>query len=291
MFEQKDLIDKILFNSFGEIPASIQLKLVAAGNVNQGVLVDSSVGRFFLKTNFEDSPDIFEKEAEGLRLLKANTSLTVPEVHAFGREGDHNFLLIEWLESARQGTRYAEDLGMGLAELHMATQKRFGLSHDNFIASLAQKNTPLEDWTDFFTNCRLEPLVGQAYFEGLIDLDFLRKFKKIYQKLEGVFPKEKPALLHGDLWTGNVITDGKGNPALIDPAVYFGHREMDLAFSRLFGGFSEKFYARYEEVFPLEPGFGERVAIYNLYPLLVHLLLFGHSYLPPIQATVRRLVG
>jgi fructosamine-3-kinase len=173
----------------------------------------------------------------------------------------------------------------------MATQKQFGLGNDNYISSLTQKNAQLDDWTEFFIINRLEPLISRAYYEEKINASFFSKFREIYPKLKGIFPKEKPALLHGDLWAGNVISDASGHPVLIDPAVYFGHREMDLAFSMLFGGFSDSFYEHYKEVFPIEPGFEERVQIYNLYPLLVHLLLFGTSYLPPIEKTVRRLVG
>jgi fructosamine-3-kinase len=121
-------------------------------------------------------------------------------------------------------------------------------------------------------------------------LDFLKKFQRIYPVLENFFPKEKPALLHGDLWSGNIMRGKNGMPVLIDPAVYYGHREMDLAFSRLFGGFESLFYESYETVFPLEPGFEERVPVYNLYPLLVHLLLFGKSYLSGIEKTVNRLL-
>lgn len=291
MFEQEDLIDKILSKCLGDVSGGVNLRLIAAGNINQGIFVGTSSGRFFLKINFEPSADIFLREAEGLRLLKSNTSLTVPEVIAFGREQDQNYLLMEWIESAPNTKLYWENLGEGLAELHMATQKQFGLQEDNYIASLPQINSIQEDWCDFFISNRLEPLVGKALYQGMIDASFLKKFQSIYPKLRGIFPKEKPALIHGDLWSGNVMTDANGNPVLIDPAVYYGHREMDIAFSKLFGGFDMRFYETYESVFPLEPEFADREAIYNLYPLLVHLILFGSSYLPPIERTVRRLVG
>lgn len=291
MFEQRDLIDQIISKCLGGNPGETQIRLVAAGNINQGIFVGTSLGQFFLKTNFESSVDIFHKEAAGLRLLRDNTSIKIPEVMAFGREQDQNFLLMEWIESGRNIPLYWDNLGEGLAELHMATQKHFGLHQDNYIASLPQNNQSEQDWCSFFVSKRLEPLLGKALYEGIIDRAFAKKFQSIYPKLESIFPKERPSLIHGDLWSGNVISDAAGNPVLIDPAVYFGHREMDIAFSKLFGGFSERFYQRYDEVFPLEPDFAERESIYNLYPLLVHLLLFGASYLPPIEKTVRHLVG
>lgn len=130
--------------------------------------------------------------------------------------------------------------------------------------------------------------MGKAYFDKLIPLEFLKKFQSLYPKLESLFPKEKPSLLHGDLWSGNVLCGPDGKPCLIDPAIYYGHREMDLAFSRLFGGFDSKFYEAYESILPLEPGFESRIAVYNLYPLLVHLNLFGTAYLPGIEKTLNR---
>jgi fructosamine-3-kinase len=164
----------------------------------------------------------------------------------------------------------------------------FGLDSDNYIASLHQKNHQTDNWADFFIEQRLEPMLGMAYFDKLIPLDFLKKFQTIYTKMNSLFPKEKPALLHGDLWSGNVICDQNGKPCLIDPAIYYGHREMDLAFSRLFGGFDSRFYEAYESILPLEPDFESRIGIYNLYPLLVHLNLFGTAYLPGIEKIIKR---
>ena len=148
----------------------------------------------------------------------------------------------------------------------------------------------LVTWVDFFIAQRLEPLLGKAYFEGLIEEDFLKKFRAIYPRLHEFFPKERPSLLHGDLWSGNVMADSHGFPALIDPAVYFGNREMDIAFSRMFGGFDQRFYDAYDAVFPLSDGFEERKDVYNLYPLLVHLLLFGKSYISGIQKVISKLI-
>ena len=285
------LIEKILWRCLGGEYPGLSSFLVASGSLNQGIRVDTPQGVFFLKLNFSEAADIFERESQGLDLLRQNTSLRVPEVFGFGRIEDHNFLLMEWVEEGIPHVQYWQHLGEGLAQLHAHSQREFGLSHANYIASLPQINLPFGDWADFFVQNRLMPLIGRAYYEGLIELDFYKRFQAIYPILEGFFPRERPALLHGDLWTGNVLSSHQGQPVLIDPAVYFGHREMDLAFSRLFGGFEPEFYRSYEESFPLEPGFSQRVPVYNLYPLLVHLLLFGRSYLPPIQQTVQKLLG
>jgi fructosamine-3-kinase len=290
MFDLNTSYEQILFLSFGKEITINQFRLVAAGNVNQGIQLNTNDGNFFLKINFEASRDIFEKEAHGLRLLAANCPLTVPEVYHFGQLDDFNYLLMEWVESGERSIDYWEKLGEGLAQLHMTSQESFGLSESNYISSLTQSNVLTATWVDFFIAQRLEPLLGKAYFEGLIEEDFLKKFRAIYPRLHEFFPKERPSLLHGDLWSGNVMADSHGFPALIDPAVYFGNREMDIAFSRMFGGFDQRFYDAYDSVFPLSDGFEEKKDIYNLYPLLVHLLLFGKSYISGIQKVIAKLI-
>lgn len=274
--------------SLGPMAQLKSASLVAAGTHNQGIRVDSSEGVFFLKLNFDHERDILVKEADGLDLLRKSTFLKIPEVYGKGRIGDYNFLLTEFIPSGRYQLDYWENMGMGLAHLHLAHDRHFGLDKDNYIASIPQKNLPTDNWTDFYIENRLEPLLGKAYFDRLVPLEFLKKFQEIYPKLHTLFPKEKPSLVHGDLWSGNVISTADGQPCLIDPAVYYGHREMDLAFSRLFGGFDERFYQAYEEILPLEKGFEERMGLYNLYPLLVHLNLFGSAYLPGIERTINK---
>ncbi|MFC3415930.1 fructosamine kinase family protein [Algoriphagus hitonicola] len=288
MHDQNDLYEQILFENLGADSLLKNASLIASGSHNQGIRLDTPADSFFLKINFEHERDILKKEAEGLDLLRANTFLQVPEVFGFGRIGDYNYLLMEFIQQRRQNPNYWENLGIGLAHLHLTQEQQFGLEKDNFIASLQQRNIHTDNWLDFFIEFRLEPLIGKAYFDRLIPLDFLKKFQEIYPRLQGIFPEEKPALLHGDLWSGNVVCNAEGQPALIDPAVYFGHREMDLAFSRLFGGFDQEFYDAYESAFPLEPEFESRMGIYNLYPLLVHLNLFGSAYLPGIERIVKR---
>jgi protein-ribulosamine 3-kinase len=176
-----------------------------------------------------------------------------------------------------------------LAEIHKNTHENFGLEYDNYIGELPQKNTYAKNWVDFFIENRLEVQIGLAYYKRLIDENFLKKFKRTYPQLYKILPKEKPSLLHGDLWSGNVMVDTEGMPCLIDPAIYYGHREAEIAYSTLFGGFDSRFYSSYIENFPLQPGFEERKEIYNMYHLLVHVNLFGLSYLAPVERTVNKL--
>lgn len=287
MHDHHEIYGQVITQTLGPLAQLKSASLVAAGNHNQGIRLETSEGLFFLKLNFDHERNILVKESEGLQKLRKSTFLKVPVTYGHGRIGDYNYLLSEFIPSSRQQLDYWENLGLGLAQLHLNTAKKFGFESDNYIASLPQKNHQFNNWTDFFIEQRLEPMLGMAYFDRLIPLDFLKKFQTIYPKLISIFPKERPALLHGDIWSGNVICDGEGQPCLIDPAVYYGHREMDLAFSRLFGGFDARFYDAYDSIVPLEPDFESRMGIYNLYPLLVHLNLFGTAYLPGIEKILK----
>ncbi len=288
MLDHNEIYERVLQEYIDPFVHLKSVSLIAAGNHNQGIRLISTAGDFFLKVNFEHERDILKMESEGLKLLRESTFLKVPEVFGAGRIGDYNFLLTEFIPSGRHHLDYWENLGLGMAHLHLSSSSSFGLAKDNFIATLVQRNHFEDSWIDFFIEHRLEPLLGKAYFDKLISLEFLKSFQGLYPMIQGFFPDEKPSLLHGDLWSGNVISTKDGQPCLIDPAVYFGHREMDIAFSRLFGGFDNKFYEAYESVFPLEPDFESRIGVYNLYPLLVHLNLFGSAYLPPIERIVNR---
>jgi protein-ribulosamine 3-kinase len=178
--------------------------------------------------------------------------------------------------------------GRGLAQLHQHSAGEFGLDHDNYIGSLNQYNQKETDWVEFFVNQRLQNQLRMCSDHGHADAGLLRMFDRLFPKLEQYFPHEPPALLHGDLWSGNYLCGNKGAAYLVDPAVYYGHREMDLAMSLLFGGFDREMYHAYHEVFPLENGWKERVDLCNLYPLLVHVNLFGGSYISQVRAILKR---
>ena len=177
--------------------------------------------------------------------------------------------------------------GYKLAKMHSHSNKYFGLDHNNYIGSLKQENTLYIDGIEFFINCRLLPQIK------LLDISLgnqlFKNFDKLFSKLNEILPNEKPALIHGDLWNGNFLVDNFGAPVLVDPAVYYGYREIDIAMSKLFGGFSNQFYESYNEIFPLEKDWQYRVDIWNLYPLLVHANLFGESYLNQVNSTLKNL--
>lgn len=261
------------------------------GCINSGGKLKTTAGTFFLKWNSSRKfPLMFEYEAKGLRLLRKKNVITIPDVVAVGQDNDFQFILLEYIEQRPQSKSYWKDLGSGLATLHKSTDDFFGLDHNNYIGSLPQYNNSGENWIDFFVNQRLEVQLKLATESGLVGSQLINSFESLYPKLGSLIPREKPALLHGDLWSGNIITTEDGEPCLIDPAVYYGCREVDLGMTKLFGSFPTEFYDSYDNTFPLLPDYEDRFDLYNLYPLLVHLNLFGAQYKSPIVAILRRFV-
>lgn len=267
----------------------LEVRPLSGGDINQVFrLCLANSKDFVLKLNSKDHyPEMFEKEAAGLRLLES-AGCRVPRVEMSFVEGSHQFLILEFIEEGRSGSTSWEGFGRQLATLHLKTNDTFGLEHDNYIGSLDQLNKRTENWIDFFISNRLEPLIRKASERNLLRGDHLKGFESLFSRLPQLIPEENPSLLHGDLWSGNLMFDKMGEPVFIDPAVYFGHREMDLAMTRMFGGFNESFLVSYNEIRPLEKGWEERIELHNLYPTLVHLVLFGSSYLSGIERTLRR---
>lgn len=262
---------------------------VSGGDINQAFAVSLAEGRrVFVKTNPSADPEMFPAEAHGLGWLRAAGALRVPEVLAVSA----SFLALEWLESARPRADFDERLGRGLAALHRAGADGFGLERANFIGRLPQPNAPTASWAAFYRERRLGPMLERAARDGLLPSGVVRELERLLARLEGlVGPAEPPARLHGDLWGGNLLADELGQPAVIDPAAYGGHREIDLAMMKLFGGFGARAFAAYHEAFPLAAGHAERVPLYQLYPLLVHALLFGGGYAGSVGRVVARYAG
>ena len=249
------------------------------GCINRGGRLTTNHGRFFLKWNdAEKFPGMFAAEARGLSLLRACNCMTVPEVIHEDRANGFQFLLLEYIDQQEKASGYWKHFGAGLALLHRQSSATSGLDHTNYIGALPQSNSPASSWVEFFVERRLKAQLHLALKDNKIDHGVYKKFQDLFQKLPSLLPQEAPSLLHGDLWGGNLMTDRAGQPCLIDPAVYYGHREVDLAMTQLFGGFDSLFFQSYTGEYPLIPGYRERFDIYNLYPLLVHLNLFGRAY-------------
>jgi protein-ribulosamine 3-kinase len=239
---------------------------------------------FFLKVNAHAPEDMFEREAEGLEALNVKNGPRVPRPYVFG----DGYILMEDLAPGRKTTNYWSDFGRQLAALHMHTHDRFGFQHDNYIGSTPQPNPYIFDGYEFFAEQRLIYQAKLAHQRGLMSQDEIRKVERLAARLHELIPPQPASLLHGDLWSGNAISDHRGNPAVIDPAVHFGWREAELAMTTLFGSFPEGFYRAYQEVFPLESGFEGRYPIYNLYHLINHLNLFGDTYLAQVVSILER---
>ncbi len=261
---------------------------VSGGSITPAFRLSAAGQSYFLKYATNPSPGFFAAEAAGLeQLRRAQSALKVPHVAGRGRLGDAEWLILEWLDPVR-GQTLSEELGRGLAALHRQQAAVWGWERDGFIGSLTQSNRRCSGWAEFWWKQRLLPqiLLAEGYFQGKAwQEDLPAALDRVLAPAE----EEGPSLLHGDLWSGNVMATVDG-PAIFDPACYFGHREVDLAMTELFGGFEADFYAAYDEAWRRLPGYSGRRAAYQLYYLLVHVNLFGASYVPRTTDTLRHLL-
>lgn len=258
----------------------IEFSFTPGGCINRGGKLSTTAGNYFLKWNVASKyPDMFVAERAGLDLLGSTKTVQVPRVVLNAEVDSWQFILMEFIDGGHRSKKFWQILGEQLAALHHKSNDYFGLEYDNYIGSLAQPNTRSAEWIDFFIHHRLEVMVKRLHVLNQVDHRFIKSINRLYDRLGDLIPCEPPAMLHGDLWAGNVITGSNGEPVTIDPAVYFGHREAEIAFTRLFGGFDNDFYSAYNANYPLISGFEQRYELYNLYPLLVHANLFGNSYL------------
>ena len=264
-----------LGNALNTTVTFTEATLLTGGCINNAVKLNTDKGLFFVKWNTNAKANMFQSEYRGLKVLKDTNTICIPDALGF----DENFLILGFIPPSNPDNAFWENFGRKLALMHQQTHPKFGLEFDNYIGSLHQNNEQNKNWDDFFIQKRLQAQLSIGDFTANI----LSDFDKLFQKIPNIFPVEKTALLHGDLWGGNFLAKGGDTPVLIDPAIYYGNREMDIAMSKLFGGFNSKFYASYNEVFPLENGWEERIRVCNLYPLLVHVNLFGGGYINQVK--------
>ncbi len=283
--------------SIGDESAIESGRPVGGGCINNAMRLDTGRRSYLLKWNADPLPDMFPVEVEGLRELHATHTVRVPEPYAAAnpQDGAPGFILMEWLE-APPGHRKIdfEQLGRQLAEMHrhgppgMETPA-YGLGYDNYIGPTRQINGWDADWVSFYRERRLRPQMELAQRNGRMPSERRLRLERLMGRLDewlgGV--ERQPALIHGDLWGGNVMAGPGGAPALIDPAIYYADREAELAYTELFGGFEPAFYAAYREAWPLAPGYKERRDLYNLYHLLNHLNIFGETYGYQVDAVLR----
>ena len=239
--DQFSFFEHILFKALGRPVDVLDTQFLAGGDINIAAQVSSSEGVFFIKWNHADPGDMFAVEARGLELLRHTDALAIPEVIGYGHQQDKSYLILNYIDPGKPLATYWEKLGQALAEIHSHTQPQFGLSFNNYIGSLPQNNARQAHGLTFFFDNRLLPQAGQAFYNGLLSKPVYESLFRLRDRLPDLLPNERPALLHGDLWSGNVMVTADGRPALIDPAVYYGFREADLAHTRLFGGFDHRF--------------------------------------------------
>lgn len=280
----------IIESETGHYYQIISIDAIAGGDINEAYKVTTHQKAFFIKTNTPQISDMFQKEALGIELLRESKTIVTPHVIGHGTAHNKPYILQEFISKGYQKPDFWETFGQQLANLHRVTQPQFGLDHHNYIGRLHQSNTLTDSWTDFFIHQRLIPQLELAQSHNLIEPTLRSHFEQLFTKLDTILPTYPPSLLHGDLWSGNFMINETGEPCIFDPAVYFGNREIEIAFTRLFGGFDSTFYHSYQNCLPLETGFEERIPIYNLYPLLVHVNLFGPSYLSGIKQTIGQFI-
>jgi fructosamine-3-kinase/protein-tyrosine-phosphatase len=300
----EDVIDLVPPELAVATGAALGVEVVGGGDVSGGCLNDAwrlelGDGRSaFVKTSADAPPGSYATEAAGLRWLAEAGATGVPAVLAVSDPpdgepvGGPRFLALEWIDAGRLDSSGEERLGRELAALHEAGAERFGGDGPLAIGPLAVPNGPAADWVELYAEHRLRPLARQAAERGALPDGTQALIDRLCARLpELAGPAEPPARLHGDLWAGNVMADTTGRPYLIDPAAHGGHREADLAMLRLFGGPGERCFAAYREAAPLAEGHGDRIELWQLFPLLVHAVLFGGGYGASVARIARRYVG
>ncbi|AVI50226.1 fructosamine kinase [Pukyongia salina] len=258
---------------------------MAGGDINDVFLLRTNNGDLVVKLNLNDKyPSMFDTEKAGLELLASTETFRIPKIIACGIEEHHAYLLMEYIDGGAKKKSFWEEFGGRLANLHQNSADLYGWKYNNYIGSLFQANSFYNLASQFYIENRLRPQIGLARRQGYLEKDLTNFFKNIAD----IIPQEAPALIHGDLWSGNYLIDNTGAPVLIDPSVSYSHREMDLAMMQLFGGFPAEVFKVYQEEFPLLPDWEERIALWQLYYLLVHLNIFGGGYLARVETIISR---
>ncbi len=268
------------------LPPVLEQTPVGGGSINEAWRATLADGRTaFVKHHPWAPAGFFEAEAHSLARLAAAGCLDTPAVLAVGP----HYLVLQWIDSAPRSHDFEEQLGERLASLHQVSAGQFGFDCDNFCGLTPQPNPQMPDGHAFFREARLMHQGRMANRTGKLPAADMRRLEQLCQRLESLIPQQSPSLIHGDLWSGNVMTGPKGQPVLIDPATHFGWAEADLAMTCLFGGFGSRFYDSYARTSPsLAPDWEQRVPLYNLYHLLNHLNLFGGGYLQSVRSILSR---
>lgn len=266
-----------------------QFSRVPGGDINQAFKVYKGAQPYFIKINEAAAfPGMMEKEARGLEALQKESLFKIPSVEAVGEWEGIQYLVLEWLPPIPRQPDFWQRFGAALAHQHLLKQTAFGWTEDNYIGRLPQSNRTHANWTDFYLQERIQPLVQVLVDRKQFSKALPDRLEKLRTVIQHEFPTEPPALLHGDLWSGNISCTGDGYPTIFDPAVYAGHREMDIGMTQLFGGFDSSFIEAYQHFYPLEHNWRKRLPLTQLYPILVHAVLFGGQYVQEARSIIIR---
>lgn len=286
---RKELLVQILESCGIDTSGGIKVNPLSGGSINEVFKVVTEDTVVCIKLNSASRfPDMFDKEANGLIAMDVEGGPMVPRPIATGNIEDDAYLVMEYIPGGRQRVSFWDEFGNTLASLHKHTADSFGWEEDNYIGSLHQLNDERKSWPVFFGECRIMPQVKMAVDGRQLGMKQANELESLTIRLGDLLPDEPPALIHGDLWSGNFMVADGGQPCIFDPAIYFGSREMDIAMSKLFGGFNSEFYDAYNHHFPMEKGWEDRIDLHNLYPLLVHVNLFGGGYVGQVNSIVNR---
>ncbi|MBK22296.1 MAG: fructosamine kinase [Flavobacteriales bacterium] len=268
----------------------IDQESLSGGDINNLYLLKTTTLPLVVKSNsLEAYPDMFKYEKKGLEKLKQTKSIEIVDTIDQINSNETSFLILNYIKTEPETNQLWENFGIQLNKLHQTKSNSFGLDTPNYIGSIPQVNKWCATWSEFYVTQRLELQLKTAVEKGHLK-GMIKQFEKLYHQLDELFPEEPASLIHGDLWRGNFISGENSTPWLIDPAIYFGHREMDIGMTLLFGGFDINFYRAYNSENPLEKDWEERVPLTQLYPLLVHVNLFGGQYEASVKSILNRFV-
>lgn len=265
---------------------------VSGGDINEAYKIETGSGRsLFVKMNqYDCGHDMLLQERIALEAIQETNTIRCPQVLLTEEIEGTNLLLLQYIPPQKKIRKFWENFGRGLAKMHSVHGTSYGWQSDNYIGSLHQSNSQMDQWSEFYIKERLDKQVHLAYENNLLDTTRRKQYDAFRNAIKTIIIDESPTLIHGDLWSGNFISGDADQPYLIDPSIYYGHREVDIAMTRLFGGFAPEFYDAYQEANPLRQNFESRIPIYQLYYLLVHLNLFGMSYQGQCLQIIRKYI-
>ncbi len=270
----------------------VDVSSVGGGDISDAYKIITSSNSYFVKTGEKKNAlKMYRTELEGLKHLTDKAHIKVPKAVKATEDGQRAFLILEWVEAGTYNTNTPQKIAKALVQLHAVKEKFFGLDYNNFVGYLDQINDKNDDWLSFYYQNRIEYQLKMAIDVGRLDFSTMRKVDKMFRLIEQEHPDVEPCLLHGDLWNGNVMIGQGGEPYFIDPAIYYGYREMDYAMMRLFGGFDQAIFDYIDDKMPLDKGYEDRLRFYQLYYVLVHVNIFGGSYSHSVKEIISYYAG